>query len=120
MARILIVEDMALLAMELQDMVEDLGHEVVGVVGSVDTAIDALNEGTLCPEAVMLDADLRGVSSAPVARLLRERQIPFAVASGFGADALGSLIVDEPRLSKPIDKAQLDRVLGALTGNEGL
>ena len=43
-----------------------------------------------------------------------------AIGSKFGADALGSLIVGEPRLSKPIDKAQPDRVPGASTVEVGV
>lgn len=43
-ARILIIEDEALVAMELRFVLEDLGHEVLGVAATAQAARDLVNE----------------------------------------------------------------------------
>lgn len=46
-ARILIVEDEALVAMELRFVLEDLGYDVVGTVGDARSARDAVREAEI-------------------------------------------------------------------------
>ncbi len=117
MARILIVEDMAIIALDLQDTVEELGHEVVGVASSVDDALAKIEEIAPAPDVVMLDANLRGLSAAPVAESLRGRAIPFVICSGYGDEILQSVGTDEPRLAKPFGKSQLEQEIAKLTAS---
>lgn len=71
--RVLIVEDEALLAMELESLVEDCGHEVVGWAPSADAAMDML--GRTQAELAFVDVQLQnGTSGIEVARHIRERR----------------------------------------------
>ncbi|NIR25714.1 MAG: response regulator [Gammaproteobacteria bacterium] len=58
MARILLVEDEAILSMNIQMELEDMGHEVVGVARDSETAISLLE--TERPELVLVDIVLHG------------------------------------------------------------
>jgi CheY-like chemotaxis protein/DNA-directed RNA polymerase specialized sigma24 family protein len=57
-ARVLIVEDEELIAMDMSDTVEELGHTVVGVAKSEQSAVDMAYETS--PELVLADVRLRG------------------------------------------------------------
>lgn len=77
--RILILEDDALIALDLQDIVEGCGHEVVGPCESL-AAASAVLAGAL--DFALLDIDLPDGKSFAVATCLEERRIPFAFVSG--------------------------------------
>jgi DNA-binding response OmpR family regulator len=108
--RILIVEDELLLAMELSRLLKQEGFMVIGPAKNVAQAMTLLDSQT--PEAVILDINLGGEKSTPVAVELRARGIPFIVASGYGEKR-----ADEPALqdamwfNKPIRDDRLLRVL---------
>jgi CheY-like chemotaxis protein len=85
--RILIVEDEFLIAMSLQDVLETAGSVVVGPVNSVDKAIQTIDSEPHIDGAV-LDVNLGGVHSYPVADMLIARKIPFLFTSGYEDDVL--------------------------------
>ena len=104
--RVLVVEDEVLLSMLLEDMLEQLGHEVARVCTDNATALAALEEEAF--DLVVLDLNLHGERSEPVAARLREKQVPFIIASGLtdGADGLGAAaVVSKPYLLDDIDRA---------------
>ncbi|MGI4806673.1 MAG: response regulator [Janthinobacterium lividum] len=69
---VLIVEDEALLAMDLEAMVEDTGHDVVAEAASLPDVL-ALGEG-LHPDIAFVDVQLaRGSSGIDVARVIGQR-----------------------------------------------
>lgn len=107
MAKILIVEDEALVAMLIEDMVVELGHEVAGVAKSLDDAL--LMAQCLKFDLALLDINLNGQKSLPVAQMLAERGIPFLFASGYGASGLDERFIDNPILDKPFSIAQLNK-----------
>lgn len=107
MGRVYIVEDEALVAMLIEDMVMELGHEVVGMAKSLGEALLAA-QNIQC-DIALLDINLNGHKSFPVARALAERGIPFLFASGYGAAGLEEGFLDRPVLSKPFSIAQLDK-----------
>jgi CheY-like chemotaxis protein len=81
--RILVVEDEALVATMIADILEELRAIVVGPAGS-------LNAGLLLAEAAeidgaILDVNLRGEAIDPIAQSLTARKIPFVFATGYGA-----------------------------------
>jgi CheY-like chemotaxis protein len=80
-ARILVVEDDALLAMELAATLEGAGHRVVGPAHSVPEAF-ARVRGDAPIDAALLDVDLRGETVAPVADALAAHGVPFAFVTG--------------------------------------
>ena len=108
--RILVVEDEYLVASHIALMLEDLGYEVVGPVATCPEAIEAIAAGKL--DAVLLDANLGGTSSAPIAAELARRRVPFVVATGYGnLDLPTSALQAAPRVNKPFTAADLAAVL---------
>lgn len=112
--RILIVEDEALLAMELQFAFEDAGAEVLGPALSREAALALVESGDEIDLAV-LDVDLAGRDVYPVARLLRQRGVRFLFHTGHGSrEELIALFPDAPTCIKPTSPERLIAQLAAL------
>jgi CheY-like chemotaxis protein len=105
---ILVVEDEMLLAMMLEDMLTELGYRVIKVA-RVGKATDLA--ATAAIDCAILDVNLDGEWSYPVADALRRRGIPFVFSSGYGADGLRADYIGSPVLSKPFSQHDLQRVL---------
>lgn len=116
MGRVFIVEDEALVAMLLEDMVTELGHQVVGMSSSLDEALLAAQ--SLQCDVALLDINLNGQRSFPIATALAGRGIPFLFASGYGAAGLEKAFIDRPVLSKPFSITQLDKQLQRCIGHK--
>lgn len=84
--RVLVVEDEMTIALLIEDMLSDLGHEVVSLAMRLPQALK-LAETTDIDFAI-LDINLDGRMSFPVAERLRDRGIPFVFASGYGSAGL--------------------------------
>ena len=111
--RILIVEDEPILAMALEDMLADLGCEVVGPVSRLQPAL--LLAGEAAVDAAILDINLHGEHSHPVADLLRARAIPILFATGYGSTCTEGY-EDVPVLPKPYRPDRLLALLERLIG----
>lgn len=107
--RVLIVEDEVLLAMYLEDLLTGLGHEVVGPATRIDAAIKLARESYI--DFAILDINVAGTKSFPVADILRQRGIPFAFASGYGTEGFPDGYRDEPALRKPYAQEDLQRTI---------
>ena len=108
-ARVLIVEDEAVIALEMQSILSQAGFAIAGCVASIEKALTVLDrEG--CDLAV-LDANLRGQGVEPVAWALRQRGTPFCFISGYGRAYLPAPFLDVPLLSKPFEPDDLIRVV---------
>ena len=113
--RILVVEDEFLVADHLAASLEDLGYEVVGPYPAIDEAVRAVRTQAL--DGAVLDANLDGVDSGPVADELAERNVPFIVLTGYGGLRLDCGILDDaPRVTKPFDLAELATTLSGAIG----
>jgi DNA-binding response OmpR family regulator len=97
-AHILIAEDEIFLAMMLQDLLEADGYDV-SKAGSVADALAAIEERL--PSAAILDVNLAGETSYPIAQLLRERGVPFLFATGYGERSLPEEFAGEQTMQKP-------------------
>lgn len=106
MARILLVEDEALIAILMADMLESEGFEVIGPCQTVAQALAQLDIPDCC-DAVVLDAALRNESAVPVARALMALDIPFVVATGYNRQQLPAELAAAPILSKPVNMDML-------------
>lgn len=104
-SRILVVEDEALVAMLVEDALLDAGCEVIGPAADVEAALRLLGEAV--PDAAVLDMNLGGDSSAPIADALAGKGVPFVVATGYGASGLPPQHRGVPVLAKPYDPADL-------------
>ncbi len=107
--RILVVEDQALVAMALDDMLIDLGCVVVGPALNLPTAIDLASREIL--DGAVLDINLSDERSFPVALVLGDRSVPFLFATGYGERGLETPFTDAPVLTKPYSLASLERSL---------
>jgi DNA-binding NtrC family response regulator len=111
--RILVVEDEYLIADYITEMLEDLGYEVVGPTATIPLAINAIIGEKL--DAVLLDANLAGTSSAPIASELTARKLPFVVATGYGnLDLATPDLQSAPRISKPFTATDLSAILAKM------
>lgn len=110
-ARILVVEDEGLLAMMIQEMLEDLGFEVPDVASTLSEGISLVETGSY--EAAILDVSLHGENSFPIASLLADKGIPFAFSSGFSLEDIAPEFADRPLLRKPYQFNELEGILAA-------
>lgn len=99
--RILIVEDEALVALELQFVFEDEGAEVVGPAQSLMKALETATHDSEI-DLALLDVDIAGENVFPVAELLRRRGVPFAFHTGHASRSeLGALFPGTMTFIKP-------------------
>ncbi len=113
MNRILIVEDESLIALMLEDYLDILGKQVVGVADCVEAALALVAAGGF--DAAILDINLRdGEKSWPIADALAAQGMPFLFASGGSGDAMADAYADRPVLAKPFTLDGLSRALEAL------
>ena len=110
--RILVVEDEILVAMNIEDMLLELGHEVAGLASRVGPALALARESRF--DAAMLDVNLAGEPSFAVADLLIERGIPFLFATGYGRQGIEERYRDFPFLQKPFRTKELGRALAGI------
>ena len=80
--RVLVVEDEMMISMLLEDMLGELGYETVGPASRLESALDMARDADV--QAAILDVNLHGRPTWPVAEILRERGIPFMFATGYG------------------------------------
>lgn len=106
--RVLVVEDEPVVAMYLEDLLEALGCATIGPASRLADGLALAEEGGF--DVAILDINLGGERSTPIARMLRDRGVPFAFASGYGAppEGFGEGV---PMIEKPYREAQ---VAGAL------
>lgn len=105
----LLVEDQMIVAMQIEDMLRAAGCEVVGPVGTVHEAMTVAHEEPL--DLAVLDVNLDGEKVYPAAEELQARGIPFILATGYGESTLPEKWRDQPRLSKPFRREQLEHLL---------
>lgn len=104
--QVLVVEDEALVAMLLKDMLGDLGHDVVITAGRLQDALAAAAEGDI--DFAVVDLNLRGEHTFEVGHRLRARGIPFFFATGYGAGGLPAEWASQTTLQKPFQPLQLE------------
>lgn len=111
--RVLIVEDESLLVMVLEDLLPELGYEVAATAHSVETALQATEAQS--PDLAILDINLAGHSSFPIADELDRRGIPYLFATGYGSTALPSRHADALLVRKPFGRQDLADGLARLS-----
>ena len=107
--RILVVEDEAAISLLLEDMLLDLGCEVVGPAGRLATALDlAANEAF---DLAILDVNIAGESIYPLVEALEGRKVPFVFSTGYGSGGIKDAYRDRPVVQKPFAQADLHQTL---------
>ena len=97
--RVLVVEDESLIGMLAEDLLEQLGCRMVGLVSSLRKAVELAKSAEV--DLALLDVDIGGEPVYPVARALQARGVPFLFMSGYGA-------LDEPWRAHPIVQKPFD------------
>jgi two-component sensor histidine kinase/CheY-like chemotaxis protein len=113
-ATILLVEDEFLIAALSKDLLMDLGFSVIGPIADRDQAVTVASNATV--SAAILDINLNGDLSYPVADVLARRSIPFAFMTGFGSAAIDTRYAHVPVLQKPIDVEALRKLFQPAAG----
>lgn len=109
--RVLIVEDEALIAMMAEDMLDLAGHTVTRIAATLPDALAACDDGDF--DVAMLDVNLNGDDSMPVAAALKARGVPFVFTTGYGSGGVSDGHNDAPVLAKPYGAAELEAALAA-------
>ncbi len=107
---VLVVEDEALIALQIEDAIAEMGWQILGPAASVAGAFALIANNQ--PDAAVLDINLNGERSDAIARALADRGVPFAFCTGYANgphlhDALGA----RELLQKPIDVKGLQDAL---------
>lgn len=110
--RVLLVEDEAMIAMLLEDMLGDLGCHVVGPAYALASALE-LAAGEEGIDVAILDVNLAGRPVFEVADALRARRVPMVFSTGYGDGGLREVDRSAPLLGKPFGAGDLADALRA-------
>lgn len=98
--------------MLMEDMLAELSCDVTHTAGRLDEAIAVANTASV--DLAFIDVNLRGAPAWPVANVLRERGIPFAFVTGYGAAGTDEANAKEPVLQKPFRSQDLAAIIRSL------
>ena len=110
--RILVLEDEPVIGFAIEDMLETLGCEVAGIAFHIVDALALLDAQPF--DLAVLDVNIHGASSYPVADLLAGRGVPFVFATGYGHMVRPERFAAVPTITKPYGIAELRQALEAL------
>ena len=110
--RVLVVEDEVLVAMYVEELLSELGYDKVLVATGLDQALSIAREAAF--DFAVLDINLGGRLSFPVADVLRARGIPFLFASGYASKGVNDNYKDAVRIQKPFRSRDLARAIDRL------
>jgi len=114
--RILVVEDEAIIAAFVEDLLVELGASVVGPAYSVSQGLALASFSAI--DVALLDVNVRNEAIAPIRDELRRRGIPIVFATGYGQDRSrdvteGFIVVDKPYSKDRIARALHECLLSA-------
>ena len=109
--RILVVEDEMLVVMMIEDMLADLGCKSVASAATVDKAFALIHAQVF--DLALLDMNLNGNDSYPVAEALSARGIPFFYSTGNAGETSKHGYSDRPVLRKPF---KYEELVATITG----
>lgn len=107
--KVLVVEDESAVAIMIEDMLEDLGCSVAASAAGLAEAREIAATAEI--DLAVLDVNLGGQPVLPVARILRERQIPLVFSTGYGASGLPRDFSGHPVVGKPFSMRQLQQAI---------
>ncbi len=103
-----------MLVMLLEDLLPTLGYSVAGSAGSVEQALTDLEANEI--DLAVVDVNLAGTESFPVADALRERGIPFLFTTGYGQQGMPARFADTPGAGQALSPARHPGRTGAAAG----
>jgi light-regulated signal transduction histidine kinase (bacteriophytochrome)/CheY-like chemotaxis protein len=115
---VLVVEDSLMIALRFEQTLKHLGAAQVWIAGTLDEAMSLLSTERL--DLVVLDVDLKGTPSFPLADVLLARGVPFFFETGYGLSVqLPVRFARVPVISKPPNESALIRALATVTRSGG-
>jgi CheY-like chemotaxis protein len=113
-----VVEDNLIIAMNAADALRGLGADDVLIAGTVSEALAHIEVHPIA--LAILDVDLGGQTSIGVAERLKERDVPFLMATGYDAEqvAMESGIPASHVLSKPYSNEGIAEILSRIESQE--
>ena len=112
MKRLLLVEDDPFIAMDIEGTLVESGFVVAGSAGSVEKALELV--ASLDFDAAILDANLAGESSGPIAVAIGARKLPYIVLSGYSASQQPEELRQAVLISKPFNPSVLVEAVRAM------
>src|SRR5215469_1027637 len=109
--RVLIVEDEVIVALFLEDVLDEFGYQVAGVITQLDEAMGREPDYDLA----VLDVHINGRHVFDFADMLAGRGIPFVFATGYGERGIPERHRCSPVLQKPFQPDDLKRILKDIT-----
>lgn len=107
--RILLVEDDSLAAWDMQEFLEDCGACVIGPAPTLKRALELVEQEEGHIDAAVLDINLNGQRSYPVADRLQQCGVSFVFTTAY--QNIPEPYATLPRCQKPIDKSRLLRLI---------
>lgn len=114
--RVLVVEDEGAIAFLIEEILEDLGCEIVASVATIARAEEAVRSGAV--EIVILDVNLSGETTFDLARDLCRRRIPFVFSTGYGNRGLAPDLQDQVVVTKPFTPFALQQAIKSVLAVE--
>ena len=117
--RVLVIEDESIVSMLIEDAILEMGCELAGCASRLEDALE--KAGSMVFDIAILDVNLAGKETFPVAEVLMRRGIPFLFATGYGASRFPPSMKGVPILHKPFLNDALERALcAALNAKNGV
>jgi len=107
----MVVEDEAMVAMLLEDALAAMGCRLAATAGRLEEALARARDVDL--DFAVLDINLNGKLSYPVADLLVERGVPFLFCTGYGLAALPQRFQGVPAIGKPFHQRELEQAVAS-------
>ena len=113
--RVLVAEDEAVIALDLEESLRSLGCVVCTAVSSGAEVLDLVRGEH--PDVVLLDLGLADGFAGPLAAALRAEGVPFVLSTGYSTELLDDpALRDAPVLRKPYERSELVQTLARLVG----
>ena len=107
--KVLVVEDEMMIAMLIEDMLDEFGCKLVGPATNVPRALELIGKESI--DVAVLDLNLDGKDTYAIADALQRKNVPFIFATGYGSTGLRQEYGNRPVLQKPFQARDLETAL---------
>ena len=107
--KVLVVEDEMMIAMLIEDMLDEFGCKLVGPATNVPHALELIGKESIA--VAVLDLNLDGKDTYAIADALQRKNVPFIFATGYGSTGLRQEYGNRPVLQKPFQARDLETAL---------
>ncbi|SRR5579871_585535 len=116
--RVFVIEDESLVTMLIEDTLADIGCLVAGTAARLDEAMEKAT--SLDFDLAIVDVNLNGAQTYPLAEALANKGIPLVFATGYGTAGIPNELRHVPLLSKPFHQRDLESALAKALARDGI